>query len=221
LASVEASSFVDPLYTLWLSFKNVFPGLIAAIIILIIGYIIAMLLGHAVRIILEKVGLDQKVRKAKLVKNVGHIHLPKIFGEITKWYVFIIFLQVVVDILNLGTLTIVLGKFVAWLPNVIAAILIFLFGLALGHLVEMKIVEHSSMKGALLVSHIVKIVVLIIVTVVALKQMGVEVSLLENLILLIVGALAAGIALALGIGMGLGMKKDAEKWVDNFQKKHF
>ena len=77
------------------------------------------------------------------------------------------------------------------------------------------------MKGELLVSHIVKIVVLIIVTVVALKQMGVEVSLLENLILLIVGALAAGIALALGIGMGLGMKKDAEKWVDNFQKKHF
>ena len=128
MASVGASSFVDPLYTLWTSFKNVFPGLIAAIIILIIGYIIAMLLGHAVRIILEKAGLDQKVRKAKLVKNVGHMHLPKIFGEITKWYIFIIFLQVIVDILNLGTLTVVLGKFVAWLPNVIAAVLIFLFG---------------------------------------------------------------------------------------------
>jgi len=221
LVSVGADSFVGPLYTLWTSFKNIFPGLIAAIIILIIGYIIAMLLGHAVRIILEKVGVDQKVRKAKLVKNVGHIHLPKIFGEITKWYVFIIFLHVAVDILELGALTIVLGKFVSWLPNVIAAVLIFIFGLALAHIIEMKIAEHSSMKGVLLASHIVKIAVLIIVAVVALRQMGIEVGLLENLVLLVVGSLSVGIALALGIGVGLGMKKDAEKFIDNFKKRHF
>ena len=56
---------------------------------------------------------------------------------------------------------------------------------------------------------------------VALRQMGIEVGLLENLVLLVVGSLSVGIALALGIGVGLGMKKDAEKFIDNFKKRHF
>ena len=122
---------LDPLYTLWISFGKILPGLIAAIIILIIGYFIALIIGHVVRIILEKIGLDTKMRKAKLMKAVGHTHLPNILGEIVKWYIFIIFLQQAVALLQLGTLTLLLDRFVTWLPNVIAGVLIILFGFSL------------------------------------------------------------------------------------------
>jgi len=211
---------IDPLYTLWLSFKNILPGLVAAIIVLIIGYFIALIIGHVVRIILEKVGIDSKLRKARLTKLLGHTHLPNIFGEITKWYIFIIFLQVAVDLLALGTLTILLQKFVLWLPNVIAAILIFLFGLAIANYVEIKITENSKLRGSVLASQILKIAIIIIIIVIALKQIGIQVSLLENLILIIVGALAVGVALALGIGVGLGMQKSSQGWIENFKRKY-
>ncbi len=215
------TAVLDPLYTLWLSFKTILPGLIAAIIVLIIGYFVALIIGHVVKLILEKIGLDAKLRKAKLVKSIGHTHWPNIFGEITKWYIFIIFLQVAVDLLALGTLTSLLDRLVRWLPNVIAAVLVFLVGLAVAQFVEIKVSEHSQMRGMKMSGSILKIVIMILVTVVGLKQLGIEVSLLENLVLIVVAALAIGLALALGISLGLGMKNDASRWLVDFKRKNF
>lgn len=216
---VESSAIIiDPLFTLWQSFKNVLPGIVGAIIVLIIGYLVALIIGHAVKIILEKLGLDAKVRKAKLTKTMGHTHLPAIFGEITKWYIFIIFLQVAVDLLNLGTLTSLLHVFVLWLPNLIAAILVVLFGLALGHYVEIKMREHTRMKGMIVASKITKVLIVILMTIVAAEQINLSFGIVRESFLIIIAAFALGIALALGIGLGLGMKGSCEKVLKDFKK---
>lgn len=209
---------VSPLYTLWLGLINVLPGIIAAIIVLIIGWFIAMILGHVVRVILEKLRIDKKIREAHLTKAIGHMHVPAILGEITKWYIFIIFLQVAVDLLTLGTLTSLLDTFVRWVPNLIAAVLIVIFGMVVIHFVELKIQEHSKVKGVHQIAQIVKIVLIIMLVIIALKQLGLEVAILENTFLLIVGAFAVGIALALGISLGLGMKDPASKWFKNWKR---
>ncbi len=52
---------------------------------------------------------------------------------------------------------------------------------------------------------------MIIVVILAINQIGVDVSLLENILLIIIGALAIGVAVALGIGLGFGLKKESEK----------
>jgi len=211
---------LNPLFTLWQSTVDLLPGLVAAIILLIIGYFIGMIIGHAVRIILEKFKLDAKVKKAKLVKAVGHTHLPAIFGELTKWFIFVIFLQQGVALLRLGAFSNLLNEFVIWLPNVIAAVVIILFGLGLAHFVEMKMIQHSKMKGMKFFAGLMKIVIMIISVIVSLEQIGIQVSVVENTFLLIVGAFAVGIAVALGIGLGLGMKSQAQnmvnKWFKNF-----
>jgi len=209
---------ISPLYTLWLGLINILPGIVAAIIVLIIGWFIAMILGHVVRVILEKLRVDKKMREAHLTKAIGHMHVPAILGEITKWYIFIIFLQVAVDLLSLGTLTSLLDSFVRWVPNLIAALLILLFGMVLIHFVELKIKEHSKVKGVHSVAGIIKAVLIIMLVIIALKQIGLEVSILENTFLLIVGAFAVGIALALGISLGLGMKDPAAKWFKDWKK---
>jgi len=209
---------VNPLYTLWLGLINVLPGIIAAIIVIIIGWFIAMILGHAVKVLLEKLRLDRKVREASLTRAIGHMHIPSILGEITKWYIFIIFLQVAVDLLSLGTLTGLLDTFVRWIPNVIAAVLIIIFGMVIIHYIELKIQENSRVRGVHSIAKIVKIVLIIMLVIMALKQIGLEVSILENTFLLIVGAFAVGIAIALGIGLGLGMKDGSAKWFNNFKK---
>lgn len=210
---------LDPLYTLWLSFRDVLPRLVVAIIILIIGYFVALIIGHAVKIILEKLGLDAKIREARLTKAVGHTHIPAILGEVTKWYIFIIFLQQAVSILSLGTLTGLLDRFVGWVPNIIASVLVLLFGFAVAHFVEIKMTEHSRMKGIAGVAKIVKVILLIMVFVVAIKQIGIEVGLLENAILILIAGFALGVALALGISMGLGLKGDANKMFYDWKKK--
>ena len=137
--STTGGLILNPLIELWNGFVTIIPGVVAAIILLIIGYFIAMGLGHLVRVIFEKAGLDAALQKAKFSKSVGAFHLSKILGEVSKWYIFLIFLAEAVNLLELGTLSALLQQFVLWLPNLIVAGLVIIFGVALAHFVSMKI----------------------------------------------------------------------------------
>lgn len=211
-------AILNPLQAIWLKIVEVLPGLIAAILVLIVGSFIAVILGHALRVILEKTKLDAALRKAKLTKVVGHTHVPALLGELLKWYIIIIFLQAAAALINLGTLSTLLNSFVLWLPNVLIAVIVMLLGLAAAHYVQIKIEEHTKLKGMRLSGVILKWVIIILVALIALRQIGVETGILENTFLLVVGALAGGLALALGISLGLGLKKDAEGLIKDIKK---
>src|SRR3989338_5792453 len=220
--TATGSLILNPLLSLWSGFIGVLPGIVAAIIILIIGYFVALGLGSLVRIILEKAGLNNYMEKHKVSSLVGHIKISNLFGEIIKWYVFIIFIQAAVDLLNLGTLSNVLTNFVLWLPNVIVAAVVIIFGIGIAHYIAMKIEEHTEIKGTRFLSRILKMVIIFMVIVVALSQIGVDVSIIENSFLILIGALAAGIAIALGIGLGKNLNingknivKDLEELMDH------
>jgi len=218
LASAS-EALTNPLVNLWVSFVQLLPNLIAAIIILIIGYVIAYIIGHALKVILWKLGIDKQIEKAKMSKAMGRIRLSAILGEITKWYIFIIFLQSAVDLVNLGTLSILLQELVMWLPNVIAAALVIIFGLFIAHYVTLKIREHTDVKGGRTLTGILNVVIIFIVTVIALEQIGINVGILTNTFLILFSGLALGIAIAIGLSFGLGTQKNATRALDKIKKK--
>ena len=213
-----SSAIIDPLSAIWGSIVNQLPELVGAIVVLIIGCFVAVILGHALRVILEKLRVDDYVRKAHLTKAVGHTHVPAVAGELFKWYIIILFLQQAVLLINLGALSQLLERFVAWLPHVIIAVVVLLFGIAVANYVKMKTIEHSKQKGIRICGSILKVVIIIMVVILALKQIGVEVGLLENTFLFAIGSLAAGLALALGISLGLGLRKESENLVKEIKK---
>ena len=215
--TATGSLILNPLLTLWSGFINTLPGIVAAIIILIIGYFVALGLGSLVRIILEKAGLNNYMEKHKMSSLVGHIKISNLFGEIIKWYVFIIFIQAAVDLLHLGSLSSVLTNFVLWLPNVIVAAVVIIFGVGLAHYIGIKVEEHTDMKGTKFLSRLLKIVIIFMVVVVALSQIGVDVSIIENTFLILVGALGLGIAIALGIGLGKSMNINGKQIVRDIE----
>lgn len=211
-------AILNPLQAIWLKLVEILPGLIAAILVLVVGSIVAVILGHALRVLLEKTNLDRFLRKAQLTKAVGHTNVPSLLGELLKWYVIIIFLQAAISLVNLGTLSTLLNNLVLWLPQLLIAIIVMLVGLAAAHYVQMRVVEHTQMKGMRLASVVLKWVVIIVAALISLKQIGIEVGILENVFQLAVGALAVGVALALGIGLGLGLKKEAESFLKDMKK---
>ena len=217
LDSVAATGtlIVNPLISLYNSFIRVFPGIIAAIIVLIIGYFISLGISKLVHYLLDKAGLEKYMDKSKLSRAVGGININTLLEEITKWYIFIIFIQAAVDILSLGTVSVLLNRFVLWLPNVIAAALVIIFGIAVSHIVAIKIEEHSDMKGIMLLTRILKTIIIILVVLIALEQIGIKTTIIENTFLLIVGAIAIGIAIALGIGLGNGIKAESKEIIQH------
>ncbi len=209
---------ISPLDTLWRSIVTQLPGIVAAVIVLVVGGFVAVILGHALKVVLEKLRVDDYVRKARLTKTIGHTHVPAVAGEIFKWFIIILFLQQAVALVNLGTISVLLGQFVAWLPSVIVAIVVLLFGIAAANYVYYKTWEHSKQKGVRASAGILKVVILFMVIVMALEQVGVDLSFIKQTFQLIVGALAIGIALALGIGLGLGLRKESENMIKSIRK---
>ena len=201
---------LNPLVQLWNGFVGILPGIVAALIILILGYFISIGIGWGIRRLLEKTGIDKHMAKSKLSGAVGKTRISSLLGEVVKWYVFLIFIQAGVDLLSLGTLSLYLDRFVMWLPNVIIAALLVIFGLAVAHVISMKIEEHTEINGVEFISKLVKVVLMTLIIIMALQQIGVNVRLLENLVLLLVGALAIGIAIALGVGLGGALKDDGK-----------
>ncbi len=214
LLQQTGGAIVQPLYVLWLDVVNILPNIIAAIVVLIIGYFVGLALGHVVKVVLEKIGLSKWIKNAKLTKAVGHTNVPAITGELFKWYIFIIFLQQAVMLVNLGEISSLLNTLVLWLPNLLVAIIVILIGLALAHYVEIKIVEHSKLRGLVTLTKVLKTVIVLLVVLIALRQIGVNVGILENTFLIVV----AGVALAFAIAFGAASKKDAAELMRKFRK---
>lgn len=204
-------SLTDPVVSLWQGFVNLLPGLIIAILILLVGYVVSYVVGHGVKLLLTKIGLEKQIEKAKLTKAIGNIRLSSVMGEITKWYIFIIFIASAVDIVELGVLSSILKRFVLWVPDLIAAALVLIFGLFLAHYVSMKIRQNAEMAGARTLSTVIHVVIVTIVTLIGLEQVGINISILTNTFLIIVAALGLGFAIAVGLSFGLGTKQEAGK----------
>lgn len=211
-------AILNPLQQLWLEAVRVVPNLVGAVLVLVIGVFVASILGHALRVLLEKTKLDQALRKAKLTKAVGHTNVPALLGELLKWFVIIIFLEQSVALVNLGSLSALLNAFVLWLPQLLVAVVVFLLGLAGAHFAEYKVLEHTNLRGMRASAKVLKWVIVIVVALVSLRQIGIDVGVLENTFLVVVAALGAGVALALGIGLGLGLKKEAETIIRDVKK---
>lgn len=209
---------LNPFVSLANSFVEILPGLIIAVLLIIVGWFVALALGKLVKYVLEKSGIDKLMAGSAFSGNVGNTMLSGLFGEITKWFVFLVFLPQVLVNLRLGVLSDLLTSFVIWLPNLLAGAIIVIFGVALAHIVGMKIEEHTSMKGVRLLSKIVKISLVVIVTIVALDQIGIDVSLVKNLILIIVGTFAVAFAIAFGIGVSKGLQKDSDNVVKHIKE---
>lgn len=218
ILSETGIAIMSPLQSMWDKVVEGIPSLVGAIIVMIIGVFVAVVLGHLLRVLLEKSGLDDLIRKVRLTQEVGHTNVPAIAGEILRWYIIIIFLQAAVSLINLGTLSDLLNRFVLWLPNLIVAIVMILVGLAVAHYIEIKIVEHTKLKGVRTSGKLLKTVVVMIVVILAINQIGVDVSLLENILLIIIGALAVGVAVAMGIGLGFGLKKESQSIIKEIKK---
>lgn len=193
------------------------PGIVAAIIVLVLGYLIAALIGWVVREFLDRIKLDKRINRVCKSGVICNAEFSGIVGSIIKWYIFILFVGQSVELVDLGVLTGFLQQVVGWLPNLIVAVIFILLALILGDYVSVKI-RATKIRGAKWVSQLLYFAIVIIVGIISLNQIGIDVSLLENIILAVVGALAVGIALALGISLGLGLKDDAKKFVRELKK---
>ncbi len=210
-------SMVDALANLWYQFVELLPGLIGAIILMVIGYFIGAFFEAVIKSALMKAGLDHWVEKHEKHKPLGHLSVSAIAGAAAKWYIFVIFLSPAASMVNLGPLSSFLAALAGWLPNVIAGVLIFLFGLVLADFAEERILL-AKFKWVKFWGALVRVIIILFVLDVALSQVGIRVHIAEATYLIILTGIVLAISLALGIGFGLGLKDEAKGLLKKIRK---
>ncbi|MGD0977400.1 MAG: hypothetical protein ABR875_03880 [Minisyncoccia bacterium] len=222
METISASDIVrNSLLTLWGNVAGFLPQLIAAIVVFLIGWLIAILLAklawHIVRIIRLDRGLES-VGFGKVWGRSGYkLNTPYFFYELVKWFFIIVFLMAATDILGLTQVSDFLRTVVSYLPNVFVAAFILLIGAMVAKFLQGLV--RGSVKAAQLVSanflgSVVKWSVLIFSWLVALNQLDVG----GDIIKIVITGFVAAAALGLGLAFGLGGREHADEFIGKMRK---
>jgi hypothetical protein len=181
------------------------PNLVGCLIILFIGYLIARLVKAAVTKLLETVGLDRALsgsQAGSYVERVSPGARPsRLVGVVAFWFIFIYAIAAAVGALKIPALTNFMANVQNYLPNVIAAVLILVVGVALagavGGLVD-RLMGDSP--GGRLARTIGPTLILAIVVFMVLNQLKIAPAIVTTTYIALVGMLAVAGALAFGLG---------------------
>lgn len=210
-----SSGVMDPIVLIWNSLVGIIPGIMAALIILMLGYVVALLVGAFAKGLVKFTKVDNWMVKHGKKEAIGGLTLSVVTGKLVKWLVFILFLIPAAEVIKMEGLSSVLSSFALWFPNLIVAVIIILVGLVLAHTFSEAVGKAKKLKGINGIKSIVEIVTIVIFLDVALRQIGIDIRFLESLMLVIL----AGVMIAVAIGFGLGLKPHAEDIIKGWRRK--
>ncbi len=222
LETVVASDVVrTSLLTLWGKVAGFVPQLVAALVVFLIGWLVAVLLGklawHIIRVVKLDSGLEAIGVKKVWERSGYKLNSPFFFYELVKWFFIIVFLMAATDILGLTQVTEFLRTVVFYLPNVIVAALVLLIGVLVARFLEGLVrgsVKAAELASANFLGSLTKWSVLIFSLLVALNQLRVADEIIR---IVVIGVVAAG-AIALGLSFGLGGKAHAEDFISKMRQ---
>jgi ABC-type multidrug transport system fused ATPase/permease subunit len=189
------------------------PKLLLAIFILIVGWLIAKAVRFAIvralralnfNVVTEKAGIDHFLQQGG-----SDIDTVRVLGGLFYWLVILAALMIAFNSLDLAYVTDLLGRIVLFVPKVMVAVVILVFGAYFARFVAAALTTYLRNIGAAesaLIGRLALYAMMVFVIMIALDQIGLG-DLIRETFLIIVAALALGLALAFGLG---GQRRAAE-----------
>ncbi|WP_439858770.1 mechanosensitive ion channel family protein [Pseudomonas sp. MBLB4136] len=200
-------SLIAAMTALWTKVAGFIPNLFVALILVLLGFVVAKLLDTLLSKLLGKLGLDRLMAGTGLTKLLsrGGIQAPvsTLIGKIVYWFVLLIFLVSAAESLGLQRVSGTLDVLALYLPKVFGAALVLVAGVLLAHLVSGLVrgaAEGVGLDYAHGLGRIAQGLVIIISISVAIGQLEVKTDLLNNVIAIVLISVGLAVALALGLG---------------------
>lgn len=183
------------------------PRLLGAILILVIGWLIAKFLAFVVvrglrlmrfDVVTSKAGVDGFLKEGGTKKTTIDI-----LGVLIYWFVILITLLTTFNVLGLGVVAELFNRIALYVPKVIVAVLILAIGLYFARLVAEAVTTYArnvGMADAELMGRLSRYAIMAFVIIVTLQQVDVDASILNHAILILIASLGLGLALAFGLG---------------------
>jgi len=199
------------------------PGIVGALVVLIIGWIVGRLLGRAVRIVLDKISEQHIVEEGADVasirgsfKNAG-ITVGYIGDIAVRIVVYLIAILAAVNILNLDYLSQLMMTIVMYIPHVVAFVIIFVVGFLLIDAFIDFLNRYYSQKNVQFISPvlvILRVFLYFVTAILALSQLELDLTIIYTFVTPIAWGIGIGLGAAIAIIVGFGLKNRSEAIID-------
>ena len=209
-----SSLVVEPVQALVNQLMTFLPTLAGALLLLLVGWVIAKGIEALAVRILKTLTLDKiadQIQLSSVLSKGGIKQKPsELIGVIVYWLVMLAVVMVVFNALQLTVAAELFQTIVTFMPNVIAAVFILVVGMFAAAFVASTVRTAASNAGVLqahLIGQLTQTVIVIFAIVAALQQL--QIPFFGEVFLIILG----GISLGCAIAFGLGCKDLAGRWV--------
>jgi hypothetical protein len=183
------------------------PELIGAIIIFVLGCIIARLVKAAVEKLLKLVRFEKLAEKTKVPEVLEKGNVLKtpieIIGSLVYWFIMILVIIASLDALGLPIVSDLLDSIFLYIPNVVAAIIVLMLGFLFGNFLSSVVQTAASNAGLTTAEGLGKTAFYCIIffsVSIGLEQLGIGKEIVAAAFKIAFGAAAFALALAFGLG---------------------
>jgi len=215
------NSFMDSTQILWSGAMRYLPKVAFAILILVIGLILASLVGKLVTRVVKSLKIDKILTTTGISNKLRELNInitiSSILGWVVKWFIIIAVLLTISGMLELPTVSVFLTEVLLYIPNVIVAIVILTIGLIVGNFMSELVGKSISTSDFIspasvkVLKVITKWVIVLFSIMAALAQLNIG----AQLISILFTGIVMMFSLAGGIAFGFGGKERAKELLDN------
>jgi hypothetical protein len=222
LAEMEwGNLIVEPVREMLTKIMAYLPVLLGALLILIVGWIVAKIIRWIVDRLLKAVRFDTLADKAGiseiLRKGDMKITARQVVSSLVYWLIIIMVLVMVANALGLPKASDILSNLFAYVPKVIAALLVLVVAMFLASFVSgiVRIAAgNANLPKPELLAGISRWAIIIFAVTISLAQLGIAALLVTATFNIILG----GVVLALALAFGLGGKDAAARYLEELKK---
>jgi hypothetical protein len=190
------------------------PALITAIVWLIIGFIIGKIAGYIVKEILVRIKLDQYVVEREKLR----MKLSDVFSTIAKWVFYLIFINIAAESLGIATLIELVRNAITFLVGAIEAAVIIIIGYSLASYIKDRVIRAKTIYGDI-TGKIIYFLIIYVAIALALPFVGIDPTLINWILMIIVASFGLGMAIAIGLGLKEFVAQTARDYAKKFKKR--
>jgi hypothetical protein len=194
-------------------FFDFIPNLIGFLAVLVIGYFVAKILANVISRLLHRAGVDRALTEGQGGRYVSRVTTSpaRLLGRIVFWVLMLGVIAIAVTVLGIEALTDFVAAIFGYLPNVLAALLIFLVaGAIAGGVAALARRTMGETTTGKVVAAVAPVVIMAIAAFMILDQLKIA----EDIVRITYMALMGGLALALALAFGLGGRDVAARMLE-------
>ncbi len=197
----------ESLLELGRSIMSALPNILGALFLIILGWFLAKLLSFLVKRGLKIIGFDKIIEKVQLEGMFDKVKITilpsQLVARFVYWVILLIFFLTASDTLGWAVVSESISDLIAYLPKLFSGIIIFIIGLYIANFIKRAlkgVFDSLNVTSGGFISNFAFYIILIIISLTAIKQAGVDTNIITSNISIILGGILLAFAISFGIG---------------------